>query len=184
MKRHLSSLLALVALISMRPSGAQATFDPCAVQARNAYWAERNVAASQGRLEQAQSRFASYQENVVSRQYAYQAQIEQARVNLNFAGSQYSGNGFLCVGNGFFNWGFARCVASVAIARNRARAYAQAYLNSTIVRYNTFVVYSQGANYREGLRVQAAQDAYNTATANYNAAQSAYNQCQASQGTT
>jgi hypothetical protein len=180
--RHFSSLVVVLLAVVLFVSRAEATYNPCAVQAQNAYRAERNLMIAQNRLEQAQYRFSSYQESVVSRQYAYQAQIEQARVNLNYAGSQFQGNGFLCVGNGFFNWGFARCLASVAIAKNRARAYAQAALNSAIVRYNTYVVYAQGALARQAMMVQTAQVNYDTAAANYQAAQNAYNQCTGSQG--
>ena len=177
MEKYRTLILAVLGLLVLSQK-AEAAQDPCYMQERTLSQAERSLSTAQSRLSQAEVRLARLQDQIASRQYAYQAQIAQAQAYASVTTTIVSVGLAQCALRRFSGFGVGYCIVRSSGSRFGALARAQALVNSAVARSNAYNTYAQGALYREGLRITSAQDDYNAQTTTYQTAQSDYSQCQ------
>ena len=134
MKIYISFIAAALVASLLVVDAAVALPDPCYIQGRDLFRAERTFSAAENRLSQAQDRLSRLQDQISSRQYGYQAQIAQAQANAAAASSISAGVVGRCVIRGFFGFGFLNCATGSMTSRIGAQARARAMVNAAIGR--------------------------------------------------
>ena len=172
------SLIVSLLLVATADSG-HAVFDPCYRENNTALRADRNVVVAENFLDRTIFNADNVQNSLALQIANLQARVEEARGQANAANATANGNFGGCAITGIF-FGFTRfggCFGRGVANGAAQRARAQAFVNTSIARLNSFILYAEGRTRREQQRIVNAQGQVDRRRAELDAANNALNQC-------
>lgn len=160
-------------------SSSHAIPDPCFRQNNAALRADRNVVIAENMLDRTILNADNVQNSIAIQIANLQARVADAQAQVTAANALANGQTGGCVVTGLF-FGFGRlggCLGG-SIANSAARrARAQANVNSSIARLNSYIIFAEGRTRREQQRIVNAQDQLARRRAELDVANNALNQC-------
>jgi hypothetical protein len=186
-KVNLSIVTIIVSFIACTTiSKSHAIIDPCFRQNNAVLRADRNVVIAENMLDRTILNADNVQNSIAIQIANLQARVADAQAQVSAANALANGQNGGCVVTGLF-FGFGRlggCLGG-SIANNAARrARAQANVNSSIARLNSYIIYAEGRTRREQQRIVNAQEQLARRRAELDVANNALNQCRIQSVTT